>query len=292
MSPAIAAAHRGRLFALGCATSFAAIPLLGRLAYDDGASPGVVILTRLLFGALAGGIVVVALRRRWTVPRRDWPAMAVVCVGWVGVTVGYMASYYYIPVSLAVLIFFLFPVLIAVVSPLVARQRPDPITLGAAIIAFVGLAMALGPDLGALDWRGCALAFMAAVGATSTLIISQKLLTEQDLFAFSMHIHWICSLVIVAGFVVFGVPTVPVSAGGWLALVGVAGFYVAAVLQQFAAIRLAGPARSALVMNVEPVLTMLGAALLLSELLGSWQMAGAGLVIAGVLLSTRSEHRP
>jgi drug/metabolite transporter (DMT)-like permease len=41
--------------------------------------------------------------------------------------------------------------------------------------------------------------------------------------------------------------------------------------------------------NAEPVFTVLGAALLLGEHLGPGQVAGAVLVIAGVLLSTRAK---
>ncbi len=292
MSPGMGAANQGRVFALGSAVSFALIPPLARLAYDDGASPGTVILVRLLFGALAGAGVVLLLRRRWTIPRRDWLGTGLVCVGWVAVTVGYMASFYYIPVSLAVLIFFTFPVLIAVFGPLIAGQRPEPGMLVLALLAFCGLALALGPDVAGLDWRGCVLAFIAAMGAATTFIAAQRLVVEQDLFAFSFHLHAVCFVVVLLGYAVAGLPELPATASGWLPLVGVAAFYISAVLMQFGAIRLAGPARASVVYNAEPVLTMLGAALILGELLGSWQWGGAALVITAVVLSTRVDRGP
>lgn len=284
------AAHRGRLFALGSAAAFAIIPPLGRLSYDDGASPGMVILARLLFGAVGAALAVWLLRRRWSIPRRDWLGTGIVCVAWIVVNVGYMASYFYIPVSLAVLIFFTFPVLIALVGPLVAGQRPEPVTLSAAVLAFIGLVLALGPDIGGLDWRGCALAFAAALGAATTFLVSQRLIVEQDLFAFSFHLHAVCFGTVLLGYALFGLPDVPVSMAGWVPLAGIAIFYVTAVLLQFGAIRFAGPARASVIFNIEPVLTMLGAALILSELLGAWQFGGAALVVAAVLLSTRARQ--
>lgn len=290
MTPTVAAAHRGRLFALGAATSFAIVPPLGRLAYDDGASPGTVIMVRLLFGAFAAAVAVVALHRPWSIPRREWLGTAAVCGGWLAITIGYMASFFYIPVSLAVLIFFTFPVLIALIGPLVAGQRPQPLMLAAALLAFLGLALALGPDVAGLDWRGCALAFAAALGATTVFIVSQRLVVEQDLFAFSFHLHAICSVVVLLSFAVVGVPDLPAGTGGWLPLGGVALLYACAMFLQFGAIRLAGPARTSVVFNAEPIVTMAGAALLLGELLGAWQLAGAALVIAAVLLSTRIDR--
>lgn len=292
MSVHLGAAHQGRLFALGSATAFALIPPLGRLAYDAGASPGAVILVRLLFGALAGAAVVLLLRRSWRIPRRDWLGTGIVCLAWIGVNVGYMASFFYIPVSLAVLIFFTFPILIAICGPLVARQRPEPAIMLLALLAFSGLALALGPDLSGLDARGIGLAAIAAVGAATTFIVSQRLVVELDIFAFSFHLHAVCFAVVALGYAVLGLPDVPVAGGGWLALAGVAACYIAAVLLQFGAIRLAGPARAAVVFNAEPVLTMLGAAIILGELLGAWQLTGAALVIAAVLLSARVDRAP
>ncbi|MDZ7786648.1 MAG: DMT family transporter [Halofilum sp. (in: g-proteobacteria)] len=175
-------------------------------------------------------------------------------------------------------------------SPLVDRRRPELITLAAALLAFLGLVLALGPDLGGLDWRGCALAFAAAIGAMSTFILSRRLVAEQDMFAFSFHLHLVCVAAVALALLVLGAPALPVAAGAWLGLVGVGVFYLSAVLLQFAAIRLAGPSRASIVFNAEPIITMVGAGLILGEQLGLWQVGGAALVIVAVLLSTRADR--
>lgn len=286
--PGLAATARGRLCALGSAAAFGAIPPLGRLAYDAGASPGSVVLARLLFGLLITGVMVAVMRRPWVIPRREWPGTGVVCIAWILVTVGYMASFFYIPVSLAVLIFFTFPVLIAVIGPAVARRPPEAAILAAAIVAFCGLALALGPDIQGLDWRGCLLAAAASIGATTTFLVSQYLIVERDLFTFSFYLHVVCSALVMAGFALIGMPDPPVGGLGWSVLAGVGVFYITAVLLQFGAIRLAGPARASVVFNAEPVLTMVAAAVVLGEILGTWQLAGAALIVFAVLLSSRT----
>ena len=289
MSPWARAVTRGRFAAFGSAVSFGAVAPLAGLAYAGGASPGAVVLARLLFGTVAGAVVVAVLNRPWAIPRSEWRATAFVAVAWVAVTVTYMASFYYIPVSLAVLIFFTFPVQIALVAPLVDRRRPEPVTLAAALLAFAGLVLALGPDLGGLDWRGCGLAFVAALAAMSTFILSRRLVVEQDMFAFSFHLHLVCVLAVMAAMSVTGLPAAPLRLEAWTGLLGVGVFYVSAVILQFMAIRLAGPARASIVFNAEPIITMVGATLLLGERLGPWQLAGASLVIVAVLVSTRAD---
>lgn len=289
--PLLTALHRGRLCALGSAVSYGMVAPLAGMAYAGGASPGSVVLSRLLFGMLAAAAVVAVLRRQWTLRRSEWLGMGLVSVAWIVVTVAYMASFYYIPVSLAVLIFFTFPVLIAIMAPLVDGRRPGMITLAAAVLAFLGLVLALGPDIKGLDWRGCGLAFLAAVGGMSAFILSRRLVVEQDMFTFSFHLHAICVLAVLLALPAVGPPALPAGMEGWIGLFGVGAFYVAAVVQQFAAIRLAGPARASIVFNAEPIITMIAAGLLLGELLGPWQLAGAALVIAAVLWSARADRK-
>jgi drug/metabolite transporter (DMT)-like permease len=280
----------GRLAALGSAISFGIVAPLAGLAYDGGASPGVVVMARLLFGLAAAAGAVGLLRRGWALPRRDWPGTLAVALAWTLVTVAYMASFYFMPVSLAVLIFFTFPVLIALVEPLVARRRPAPASIATALLAFGGLALALGPDMGGLDRRGFALALLAALGATTTFILSQRLVADRDMFAFSFHLHLVCVPVAALTLPLIGGLAWPAGGFAWLGLTGVGLFYVSAVLLQFAAIRRAGPARASIVFNAEPVITIVGAGLVLGEVLRPMQWTGAALVIVAVLLSARIDR--
>lgn len=288
MSRRLSVMSMGRLAALASATSFAGVSMFAGFVYSGGATPASVIAARLLFGLFGMVTVVAWLRRPWLVPVREWRPTLVIAFAWLTVNVCYMASFYYIPVSLAVLIFFTFPVLIALIGPLLERRRPEAVSLGAALIAFAGLALALGPDLAGLDWRGCALAFAAAIALMTTFLMSRRLVVDQDMFTFSLNLHLLCGLAVVAyvgGTGGIALPTEPVAVA---ALFGVGMFYILAVCLQFFAIRSAGAPQSSIMFNAEPVFTVLGAALLLGEHLGTGQAAGAVLVIVGVLLSTRA----
>ena len=54
------------------------------------------------------------------------------------------------------------------------------------------------------------------------------------------------------------------------------------------AIQVVGPSRAAVFMNVQPVIGLALAAVLLREAIGVWQLAGGGCVLAGVALTTHS----
>jgi drug/metabolite transporter (DMT)-like permease len=67
------------------------------------------------------------------------------------VSVSYLASVQFIPVGLAVIIFFTFPVLIMLVSPLVEGRSPGMWRILIAILAFIGITVAIGPSIAGLD---------------------------------------------------------------------------------------------------------------------------------------------
>lgn len=274
------------MYALGSAISFGMVAPLAGVAYAGGASPGSAVMARLLFGLLSAALAVYLLNRPWAPPRTAWKATLLIAVAWTVLTVGYMASFYFIPVSLAVLIFFTFPVLIAVFAPLADGVPPRSATVLAALAAFLGLGFALAPQVTELDWRGCGLALLASLGATSAFILSRRLLVEHDMFAFSLQLHVLCVGAVLAAFALVGPPILPAGASAWAGLLGVGVFYAVAVLLQFGAIRLAGPARASIMFNAEPIVTMVVAAIVLAEVLGPWQITGAALVIGAVLWST------
>ena len=71
---------------------------------------------------------------------------------------------------------------------------------------------------------------------------------------------------------------------------GSSGCYAAGIFLHFAAILLAGPTRAAMFFNLEPVVAMAVAALLLGESLGVVQYDGGALVIAALVLSTVADR--
>ena len=78
----------------------------------------------------------------------------------------------------------------------------------------------------------------------------------------------------------------------WMVVVYQALFSAVAHVLWSRAIHVVGPSRAAVFMNVQPVIGLVLAALLLREQIGFWQLAGGGCVLAGVALTTRARTRP
>jgi drug/metabolite transporter (DMT)-like permease len=86
---------------------------------------------------------------------------------------GYLGATQYIPISLAVLLFYTFPVFVAVIARFTENESITAIRLIAIIIAFIGLGLALEiHSLTNLNWQGIALGFLSSLGCTTFVIVS------------------------------------------------------------------------------------------------------------------------
>jgi drug/metabolite transporter (DMT)-like permease len=206
--------------------------------------------------------------------------------------IGYLSATQYIPVSLAVLIFYTAPFFIAIISRFTENESITLTRLIAIILAFIGLALALEiQSLASLNWRGVAFAFTAALGYTSLVIISRISMRTADPQAVSFHCLAAGTVLFVAFGLFTGSPAGIFIQSAWLKLsvssLGLAVGYVTL----FVGLEILGPVKTTMLMNTEPILTIIGAALLLGEWLSATQLVGAGLVMAGIILVTRGVEK-
>jgi drug/metabolite transporter (DMT)-like permease len=279
---------RGQLWALASAGGFGLIPVLARLGYDAGASPMAVVAGQLGLGALVLTAAMVATRRPWRMEGRSLGRTALVGLAWFLAAVCYLGSIVTIPVSLAVLILYTFPILTVIVAPLFDKSRLERLSLVAALLALAGLALALGLEVSELDPRGLLLAVLASLTTAATFVLSRQVVVDEDFLVFNAHLHLVCAALAGGWIALFGLPSLPAASVGWAAYVAVCLLYVVAVVLQFGAIRLAGAGRASIAFHAEPIVTLAAAALLLGELLGAREVAGASLVLVAIALATRA----
>jgi drug/metabolite transporter (DMT)-like permease len=203
-----------------------------------------------------------------------------------GVALGYMTSILFIPVSLATVVFYTYPLMVMTVVPIIHNTRLGFRQFAAFGLAFSGLVLAFGPSLAVLDGRGVALALVAAVSAAYVFIVSPRVVGAYHAVGVSLYVN--LAGVGLAGLFLAGSGGIqlPESAPGWAGLGGVGLFYVVGTLSMFLALHGAGSLRASLIFNLEPVVVICAAAVLLGERLAPLQMAGVALVIAALTLAS------
>ena len=284
-------ARLGLVFALTAATLYGITIVFARLAFDGGANPGALMELRFLTSVVAMAALMRWRGRSFAVPRQVRLRLGLACLGIFAVAMGYIYSILFIPVSLAALIFYTFPLIVAAVVPAMERSWPRPALLAAFPVAFAGLALTLGASFSGLDWRGVALACLASAGAAYIFIVSPKAVAQYDIFGVAFYIALGNAVLMALVILAYEGVSLPVTGLGWTGLIGVAVFYTVANLSLFAALKAAGATTSALAFNLEPLVAILGAVLLLGERLSPAQMGGVALVIGALMLATLGRRK-
>jgi drug/metabolite transporter (DMT)-like permease len=176
--------------------------------------------------------------------------------------------------------------LTALVVSVLHRRIPTTAQALLLVSAFVGLGLALGVRFQVMAPIGLLLAVTAASGVAVNMIVSGVALRGLDLSVFSLHMAvaaLVCALIAIIAADAFALPGG--DPRGWQVLgLSLLAFLVAFVAL-YAGLPLIGAERLSMVMNLEPIATILIALLLLDESLTTQQMLGGGIVLVAVVMA-------
>ena len=201
-----------------------------------------------------------------------------------------------ISIALALLVFYLYPALVAAASVLWFGERLDTLRWGALATSLLGtvLVVAGAGSLGGLDPLGIGLAFVAALSQAVYVLLARHGFSDVPGPQAAAVTMLLAALFYTVGGLALGQSAVfgqPLASGGALlpvALAGVVGAGIPTVCF-IGGIRLLGAPRAAILATLEPVVGVGLAALLLGEHPTIVQLLGGVLIVAaGVLLQARS----
>ena len=282
----------GSAVAFASAITFATGITLVALIYEDGANVHAVNLSRVLAFAAVMALTLGIARISPALPPRA--ALQCVLVGllFCGELYGLLASIRYIPVGLAMLIMYTYPLLVAAAGWLTGTESFTLDRLLAILAAFAGLALALHTPDSELDWRGVAWAVFTAVSFSAVLIVSERTMRGMDRRILMLYLT--STAAVIVGVVSLTLVSLewPRTDQGWTLLAASTGLYVLATTLLFAAVKMIGPLRTAIIDNSAPVWAIVLAALLLGEHLNMVQLFGGALVISAVVLVQLSLRVP
>lgn len=202
--------------------------------------------------------------------------------------VGLLGSFQYIPVSLAIVIVYTYPVLTAVMLSLWHRRLPSPLQLACLVIAFAGVAVATGINDITLDPRGLALAALGAFGFSLSFAWNSVALRSADTMAVTLYMVITGAIMMAVYLGATGTLQTPSAGLGWLLFLIPAGCFAFAMLGMYEGVKRIGGGPAAMLMNLEPVFTVALAPFMLGEHLTALHIIGGLLVIGAVYLSERA----
>ena len=257
--------------------------IFARLAYSDGVTPVSLLFIRFAMAALI--MLMIARIRGEHFPRgRVLLGFALMGgVGYVGQSLSFFTALTMADAGLVALLLYLYPAIVAVLSAIFLRERLTLYRIAAVMLSLVGTALTVGPQLEARP-LGVVLGISAAVIYSVYIMAGTTLVREQPPIASS-------AVIMSAAAVVFGVLALadglalPDGWLGWFGIVGVAIVAtVVAVTTFLMGIKLIGPTRASVLSTIEPVVTVVLAAIVLGESIGPMTAVGGALILAGAMM--------
>jgi drug/metabolite transporter (DMT)-like permease len=294
-TPSPADTVRGALLVALSASAFGAMPIFGRYAYAGGTD----VLGLLTLRFLIGGALLTAVARRRGVPwprgRTLWGIVAMGALGYVGQSLCYFIALQHAQASLVALLLYLYPAFVTVLAALWLGERLTRVKAAALVLCLGGSALMVGGGHG--EPLGIALALASAVVYSLYIVAGARVARGVDPLATT-------ALVCLSAAAVFcgmslvrtlsgAAPHWPATPMAWGAVVAISLVStVTAMLAFFAGLARLGAARTSMLSTLEPVVTVLLAAILLGERLMPLQWCGGAAVLAAVLWLVRAGGGP
>jgi drug/metabolite transporter (DMT)-like permease len=280
-------ARVGIIVALAAAAGFALANTSASVAYQGGSNPLTVAAIRFLVPTAALIIWLRLSNVSLALPRRDAIAAAFLGVVTALYTWALLRSFSSIPFALAVLIFYLFPLMAAVIVAGFGWEKFSWKTGAAIVVALAGLALALDVRGGSLNVEGVALALSAALGLAIVVAVSSRIFRKGDARPLTLYMAAAASVVLLTLCAVSGDFALPHTTPGWIGFVAAASLYGFAMIAFFIAITMIGPVRTSLLSYADALISAALGVVVLGQALTMFQIAGIALVILALIGATR-----
>ena len=188
-----------------------------------------------------------------------------------------------IQVALAVLIFYTYPMMIAMFHWATGAERFSLPALVLLVCGFSGLVFVLITAPVQPDTAGVLYSLLAALIMAAMLVTSESSLKKYDTGVVLFHSLAVVVVIVLALWATVVDLHWPAAPAGWIVFTGSTVFYVLATFTLFMAVSRIGPLRTAIIDNTAPVWAILFGLLLLGEALNTRQILGVIVVVSAVI---------
>ena len=286
----------GSLFVVLSSLGFAIVPTLGVNAYDRGSNAMGVMTPRFTLAAL----ILIVIRQIFA-KNEGWPtkrqALTMVALGGCGITtvsLMYFIAIESVDTSLAIVLWYGYPVLVLLIAWAVDGKRPTIRVLAPLAITFVGIAITAG-QIGGGSGSAIALVIGSSVVFAFYLSLVSRTSNKMGLITGAMFLnlgaatgYWLVSIVPIEQLN----PIFPSTTNIWLIIVAAATFgTVLPILCSLSALQRISAGSYSVITTAEPVMHIFMGVIFLNELMTINRFFGALLVIVGLTIFTVLDSR-
>lgn len=280
----------GIFLALVSAVFFALANTLAGVAYQGGSNPFTLSATRFILPAIMLFFILAFSGKAMILERR--PAVIAAILGVISVvyTFALLKAIELLPVTIAILIFYLFPVLTAFILAIFGAGRLTAKTLTSTLIVFVGLGLALAVKFSQLDLVGMLAGLVSALGFAIVCSVSNRLMFDQDSWVVTLYLSVAATVAMIVVSSFAGDMQFPVTTAGWTGFMFSNVLYACAIIGFYRSIAMVGAGAATFFLNLEPLVVIAAGYVLLDQMISSWQMVGVAIVVGALIYASQPER--
>jgi drug/metabolite transporter (DMT)-like permease len=280
----------GILFIFLSACMYATMPILAKVGYSLGLTPGITLFLRFFFAFIIISSYLMVIKREPVLCKSIW----VIAQGLLFVfrSLLYFFALKYIPAGITSVIFFVYPVEVAALSLLIFKEKPTSHLFLGMFLAITGIALisGIGQGFASISIPGLLLAIASSLSYCGYVIIGQRNVASVSTLSLTATFSAVGLLV----FSVYNYQELSFisSLNGPQLMIGlIMGLFntVLAAVFFLKGLGKIGASRAALISSLEPVITIMIAYLVLGEILNFTKLLGSFLVIASMFLAVTSQ---
>ena len=206
-----------------------------------------------------------------------------------GTTFCFYTAIYYAPVNLIIVITYMYPTFVVLLSAVFLKQAITLLKIAALFLTIFGILMAVGVEYGGYG-LGIVLGIGAALCHSSYLMLGSRFMQKAGSFQ-ATTIIMILSAIIYGVYAGFQGSRLPMTFYGWAATTASALFSTAlGSVTFFAGLKRINTSNAAIISTFEVVVTASLAVVILGEALSVQKIMGACLIISAVVILAKSEY--
>jgi drug/metabolite transporter (DMT)-like permease len=276
----------GLVFVVTSTVAYGTLPIFTKIAYGQGLHFSVLLALR--FGIAAVFFEIMARRepaQPFAVRLGLWGVGAV----FLSDTFFYFKALETLSAAQTALIFYVYPVLVTLLSALLGIETLTVRGLAAAALSFTGAALTVAPSEALREIRGIVYALLGAFCYAIFIVLASRFVVGAQTAA--RHIAELGAVVWTIIALVHGSARAP-SPKAWVAILGIAFFCTVVAHGAFlAGLARIGPGRAAVVSSLEVVVTVVLAVLILKETVGLRPFFGGSLILLAVWVQARAPQK-
>ncbi len=272
----------GYVYMAFSATGVIFLPTTARFALQSGSDVLSVAFARGIVATLILFVVVLGLKLSLRLPRRLLLPSLVVGIAAALFVYGMYRAILTINISLALLILFLYPLVIATWEHVSGSTRIQPLQWIWGLVACSGLLLILGVKLDQVSLIGVAMALMAMFATVVITLVNTRITAATGSLLANLYMSLWTLLLFGAAILAFGEFKPPQTTLGWSGMLGNGVAYCVSWVAFFAGAGILGATRASMITLFEPVLAALFAWIIFNENFTPLQWAGFAVVLAAL----------